>query len=173
MANRILQTIDGSCGCNHIVVWLKLPNAISAICYPVIIHVCYNGFWKFIKYLFIFHVYMVKISIKTYISNAVHTTLFWNNLHQVRSKSKRLERITQDNIYPFYPIKSDNKSDSSIVTGFPTVVYNITRTNRNMRIGNQIYNGFWYKLQFRFLSGHVFWIELILNGKPHITNYWW
>jgi hypothetical protein len=29
-----------------------------------------------------------SLQIKTYISNLVRTTRFWNNLHQVRSKSK-------------------------------------------------------------------------------------
>ena len=31
---------------------------------------------------------MIDIVIKTYISNLVRTTRFWNNLHQVRSESK-------------------------------------------------------------------------------------
>jgi len=41
-------------------------------------------FRKCLRYIIL----IVSVIIITYISNLVHTTRLWNNLHQVRSKSK-------------------------------------------------------------------------------------
>ena len=52
-------------------------------------NVCSQCMHYFIASLFTI-ILLFVINIKTYISYLVHTTRFWNNIHQVRSKSKYL-----------------------------------------------------------------------------------